>query len=531
MGRSGMARMVPVLCLALVAACSADHSVRATRSVEVGSVDSVPAPSTSAADEPSPPETSPPTTAPPTAPPTVPQSTPPSTEPTVPPGGLVPNGDGVGDQLFPDLGNPGIDVLDYALDLTYDRDADSIAGSVTLTMQITDERGELTLDSSGPEVSSVTVDGVDARYVEDDPELRITPAATLHAGDVVEVRVEYSVVPSFDDGDIIPSGWFNTPAGSYVLNEPDGASSWLPSNDHPSDKATWTFEITVAPGATAVANGALVSSTDGPDGATWVWREDDPMPTYLMLLVTGDYEIVEGTTPDGLPLVSAVLRSDRQRAQPYLDSLDDQIDFFDDWFGPFPLDRYGIAITDSFGGLAMETQGRSLFSRDDLNGDSGPLQELLLSHELAHQWFGDAVSPLQWRDIWLNESFATYGQWMWLEHVQQGTVEGEAERSLDGRLAQRGNPTGSPDADDLFGFNSYDGGAVVLHALRRTIGDDHFFDLLQRWVAENTGTSRSTQDFIALAEEVSGTDLEEFFDDWLFATKLPSAYPSAPAGQ
>jgi aminopeptidase N len=226
-----------------------------------------------------------------------------------------------------------------------------------------------------------------------------------------------------------------------------------------------------------------------------------------------------------------VLRADRQRVQPYLDSIDDQIDFFDDWFGPFPLDRYGIAITDSFSGLAMETQGRSLFSRDDLDGEAGYLQEMLLSHELAHQWFGDAVTPLQWRDIWLNESFATYGQWMWLEHARLGRLEDEAEHSLDLRHSQRGNPTGLPDERDLFGFNSYDGGAVVLHALRRTIGDDGFFALLQRWVRDNNGTSRSTQDFIALAEEVSGLDLDQFFDDWLFARELPAEYPSESLAQ
>src|SRR5690606_32585465 len=139
-----------------------------------------------------------------------------------------------------------------------------------------------------------------------------------------------------------------------------GARTWLPSNDHPSDKATWRFAITVAPGRTAVANGAFVSTTPSPDGDTWVWEELDPMPTYLVLLLTGDYELVEGTGPDGLPLLSVVLRADRERMQPYFDSIDDQIDFLDDYFGPYPLDRYGLAFSDSFGGLAMETQGRSL---------------------------------------------------------------------------------------------------------------------------------------------------------------------------
>lgn len=474
------------------------------------------------------PDTTSPDTAPDRTPPdTVPGTTPPdTTPPDTAPGVLVPVGDGAGDALFPDLGNPGLDVLDYAVELTYDATTDAIAGSVTLTIRFTEDRDEFTLDSSGPLVQRVTVDGVDAPAIDDEPELRITPAEPIAAGDEVTVRVEYTATPdALTSGASLPAGWFHTPQGSYVLNEPDGARTWLPSNDHPSDKATWTFTITVATGSTAVANGALVSSTESPAGTTWVWREADPMPTYLVLLLTGPYELVEGLGPGGLPLLSAVLADDRALVQAHLDSIDEQIDFFDDLFGPYPLDRYGIAVSDSFGGLAMETQGRSLFSRDDLAGQTGFLPELLLSHELAHQWFGDAVSPLQWSDIWLNESFATYAQWLWLEHIDLTSLEAEAQRALDARQSAMGSPTGSPTADELFSFNSYEGGATVLHALRRTIGDAAFFEVLRRWAADNVGTSRSTDDFIALAEEVSGSDLTELFDTWLYAERLPTAYP------
>ena len=436
-------------------------------------------------------------------------------------------GDGIGDALYPDLGNPGLDVLDYDVAVTYDPAVDSIAGSVTLMIQITADRSEFTLDSLGPDVSSVQIDGVDVAFAQEPPELRITPAAALSAGDTIEVRVDYTVSPQSSTSSVgLPTGWIHTSDGSWVLNEPDGARTWLPSNDHPIDKATWTVAVTVPAGTAAVANGALVSSTESESGSTWVWREDDPMSTYLVLLVTGDYELVEGTGPNGLPLLSTVLRSDRAVMAPFLDSIDDQIDFFDDLFGPFPLDRYGIAMIDSVGGLAMETQGRSFFSRDDFStGDLGYLQELLLAHELAHQWFGDAVSPAAWTDIWLNESFATYAQWLWLDHLGLSNLDDEANGALSGRQDGSGDPTGSPSVDGLFGFNSYDGGAVVVHALRLTIGDARFFELLQRWVAENNGTSRSTADFIALAEAVSGDDLTAFFDDWLFARQIPSSFP------
>ena len=183
-----------------------------------------------------------------------------------------------------------------------------------------------------------------------------------------------------------------------------------------------------------------------------------------------------------LPLLSAVLHRDRERMQPYLDSIDDQVDFFDDYFGTYPLDRYGIAITDSHPGLAMESMERSQFSREDFSsGRLEYVQQRFLSHELAHQWFGDAVSPARWGDVWLNESFATYGEWMWLDHVGLQSIEDSAigrargPRALVDRFTQCR-------ADVQ--FNSYDGGAVILHALRRTIGDDLFFALLQTWVTE-----------------------------------------------
>jgi aminopeptidase N len=244
----------------------------------------------------------------------------------------------------------------------------------------------------------------------------------------------------------------------------------------------------------------------------------------MIQVLTGDYELVDGVGPNGLPLLSVVLRRDREKMQAYLDTIDDQIDYFDDFFGPYPFDRYGIAITDSAPGLAMETMERSTFSREDFSSgrlDSG--QELYLSHELTHQWFGDAVSPARWIDIWLNESFATYGEWMWIDHIGQQSIDDSASAGL---VAREPRSTARPRAADLFGFNSYEGGAVILHALRKTIGDNLFFTLLRRWVAENNGTSRTTEDFVAFASEVAGQDLTAFFATWLYADVLPTTFPT-----
>ncbi|MEY4174478.1 MAG: hypothetical protein RI900_1643, partial [Actinomycetota bacterium] len=436
----------------------------------------------------------------------------PSTTPSTQPPEPSTQSDGVGDPLFPDLGNPGIDVRRYDVRLTYDPVGEELEGTVRATLALTEQRSTITLDAVGLQVEGVEVDGERADFEVDDPELRIELPRVPEVGQEVAIDVRYSARTSSADSAVgLDVGWFETPEGSYVLNEPDGARYWMPCNDHPSDKATWEFHIEVPEGLTVVANGVLQSS----DGGGWTWVEDEPMATYLVQVLVGDYELVEGATPGGLPLLHAVLRGTEGELQPYLDLTSQQVEFFEQWFGPYPLERYGLAITDSPGGLAMETQGRSLFSRDDLPG--GPpryLQHLLLSHELAHQWFGNAVTPETWQDIWLNESFATYAEWMWLEQAGFGTVADSAAQALASR--ELGSPA-SPTADGLFGSNSYGGGAVTLHALRLVIGDDAFFELLRSWVRSNAGGSASTNDFIALAERVSGRSLVDFFERWLFA--------------
>jgi aminopeptidase N len=298
----------------------------------------------------------------------------------------------------------------------------------------------------------------------------------------------------------------------------------MPVNDHPTDKATWTFAVTVPTGSVAVANGALAATTAGvDDSSTWTWEQDELMAPYLVLLLVGDYDLIEAAETDGVELVHAAIAGTGS-LDVYTDVTVEQLEFFEGLFGPYPFERYGLAITDSPPGLAMETQGLSLFSRGDLDGSLGFLQHLLLAHELAHQWFGDAVSPAEWDDIWLNEGFATYAQWLWLDEVGLATLDGLAKEAID-TVSDGGGPVDRPDA--LFGVVSYSGGAVVLHALRSTIGDDAFFTGLQRWVADHGGAAASTADFRSVMESVSGVDLETFFADWVETEDRPDRYPVA----
>ena len=429
----------------------------------------------------------------------------------------------------PELGSADLDVQTYDVRLTYDPESRQLDGTVTISTAVARTVDELILDAGDLTVETVTLDGAPAEFEHRRGELVVDAGEGVGptAPDepvvlAVTYRDEAGAVPS---SGLSPEGWFPTETGSYVLNEPDGAHTWMPANDHPSDKATWRFELTVPDGTAAIANGHLVEQRDGRGQDTWVWEQREPMATYLVQLLTGSYEVLDGGRAGDTPLVNVALRRDVEQMKPYFDLTDDQIEFFEPLFGPYPLDQYGLAFTESFPGLAMETQGRSLFSRGDFEDpEPGLIQQLLLAHELAHQWFGNAVTPADWSDLWLNESFASYGQWLWLDHIGLWDLEAQAEANLRQRQSPT-EPTGEPTRGNLFGYERYDGGAVVVHALRGQVGDEAFFELLRRWVADNDGASRTSADFIALAEEIAGEQLDEFFDAWLYADALPPEYP------
>ena len=454
---------------------------------------------------------------------------------SVTPAGTVPDGEvsrslSAGDPRFPGLGSSDIDVEHYEVALGFDLAAMSIEGTVVLeltTLVVTDQ---VSLDAEDLDVMMVTVDGAARPFLNADRELTITLDEPVAAGTPLLVEVEYTAQldSSQQFGD--DAGIFVTPDGIWSVNEPDGVSTWMPANDHPTDKAAWTFTLTVPSEHVAVANGELVGTTEVGAGApggvsTWRWDQAEPMAPYLALLLVGKYELVDaGSTPSGVRLEHAALDGAVDSLDDYTDVTLEQFAYFEGLFGPYPFDRYGLAITDSTPGLAMETQGRSLFSDADLDGSLGFLQHLLLAHELAHQWFGNAVSPGTWDDIWLNEGFATYAQWLWLDQVGLASLGELASGSLAG-LPDSGGPVARP--DQLFGPVSYTGGGVVLHALRLEVGDDAFFAGLQRWAAEYRFDVATTDDFRAVMEDVSGADLRSFFESWVETEDRPDRFPDA----
>jgi aminopeptidase N len=424
---------------------------------------------------------------------------------------------GLGDPYFPDVGNGGYDVEHYDLDLTWRPDVPRMDGVATITATATETLTSLSLDAIDLDVTAVTVDGAPATVAPTgERDLVVTPAVPLPSGTSFTTVVDYSGAPNTIDGaEPVDPGWVADGDEVHAIFEPHGAATLFPGNDHPSDKASYGFRVTVPEGLDVAANGLLTETIPGDGVATWVYDAPDPMASYLVQLVIADLEIVESTGPDGLPIRHAF---DADIADEFAGSMDrtaEMIDVYDDLFGPYPFVAYGAVVVDERLGFALETQTLSIFGTDAAGSES------VIAHELAHQWFGDAVSPASWQDIWLNEGFAVYAELLWQEHNGEGGPDefaaqiGDASGLLD-------LPPGDPGANSLFAPTVYDRGALTLHVLRDAIGDDAFFTLVRTWVERHSGGSASTADFEALAEEVSGQDLTPLFDAWLRAPRMPS---------
>lgn len=429
---------------------------------------------------------------------------------------------GAGDPYFPFAGNGGIDVEHYDLDLTYTPPRDGstdltgrIEGVAVLRIRPTEDLSRFNLDLRELEVSAVTVDDAPARFIQDDGELVITPAGALTAERVVDVRVEYAGDKPVSEADR-DGGWYPTHDGGAAINQPHGAPEWFPSNDHPTDKASYRFSITVPDGKTALANGLLEDTTSADGWTTWVWDAPDPMASYLALLAIGDFDLERRTALDGTPIIDAIGAGVDPESIRSLELTGEMMAYFEDLFGDYPFVAYGQVADDDYG-TALETQTRSIFG-------NGTTVETTVAHELAHQWFGDWVSPGRWSDLWLNEGWALYAEWLWNEHKNGVPIDKPISQILStgADAVEWETPPAEPDPEDLFSWAVYQRGALTIHALRQELGDEAFFRLAREWLSRYGGATATTEDFIALAEEVSGKDLSAQFDEWVYRSGRPS---------
>jgi aminopeptidase N len=432
------------------------------------------------------------------------------------PASAAPGSDGAGDPYFPNLGNGGYDVESYELNLRYAPRSRILRGTATVTASATQDLSRFNLDLRGMDVRSVSVDGADAAHRRRGLELLVRPATPLPAGATFETRVRYRGQPQTlrDPGGGI-EGWIETGDGAFVVAEPRGASTWFPCNDHPSDKASYEIEITVPRGLHGVSNGALVDRERNRRRSTFRWREDDPMATYLATVAIGRFEI-ERSREAGIPSYVALDPREARRSRETLRTTPRILRLFSRRFGPYPFETIGAIVEHAaFLGYALETQTRPIYS-------SAPNQ-VLLAHELSHQWFGNAVTPAIWKDIWLNEGFATWAEWLWLARVR-GVGLRQRFRRIYGLPADHAlwrHPPGDPGRSHLFDIAVYFRGGLTLEALRREVGAATFLRILREWLREHLYGNVTTPEFIALAEQESGLELDRFFEVWLYREGKP----------
>ena len=643
-----------------------------------------------------------------------------------------PGAPGIGDTYFPLDGNGGYDVKHYALNVRYDPATDRLDGVAEIRARAEQDLSQFNLDFHGLTVRDIRIGHRRATWSRDGDELTVIPRRGLRDGKRFTVTVVYDGVPETIGSALAGlSGFIHTDDGALVAGQPDVAATWFPVNDHPLDKAAYTFRVTVPAGREVVANGKLVRKRTRGGWTTWVWDARDPMASYLATIDVGewdfdtaragrikildaidpdlfervpphsgqqlamsqsanltykrlahtitvpaggadmtfwvtrdteqnwDFMFVEAhtvgqddwttlpdlnghTTPDtgfvcpfslelhpflahyesdngdgtcsptgttgtwsavsggsdgyeqwkidlskyagkqvevsisyasddifnfgglfvddivvstgegstsfedgtldgwsvpGAPAGSEPNVNDWRAGTPAdepqpvgeiargaLDRQPEILDFLSGIWGRYPFRTAGGIVDDVRGlGFALETQTRPVYARDFFEDRENPTDSVVV-HELAHQWVGDSLALARWQDIWLNEGFATYSEWLWSEDQGRGTAQElfDVWTSFPADDPWWEVTIGDPGPDDLFAFQVYQRGAATLHALRLRIGDDAFFRLLRRWVALHRGGNVMIPQFTALAEAISGQDLDAFFDEWLFTPAKPS---------
>jgi aminopeptidase N len=424
------------------------------------------------------------------------------------------------DPYLPDRVPGGLDVDRYELDLGYRVATNRLDGVARVHARAADDLDRLSLDLVGLTVSRVLVDGRrPGRFAVRDGRLEVRLARRITAGAPLVVEVHYSGAPGPRTGPWGEVGWEELTDGVIVAGQPDGAPSWFPCDDRPSAKAAFSIAITTEAGYEVACNGVLRSRRARSSRVRWEFEQPEPTAPYLATVQIGRYErtdLAAGPVPQGVlapPRLRDAVAHDLA-AQPAMMAL------FCDRFGPYPFPRYDVVVTDDPLEIPLEAHGLSVFGANHTDGRGG--SQRLVAHELAHQWFGNSLTAATWQDIWLHEGFACYAEWLWEEQAGGRTADAHA-RTWRGRLAllPRTIVIGDPGPEHMFDDRVYKRGALTLHALRLTLGDAAFFDVLRAWTARHRHGTVTTTGFVACVADVAGVDVSGLVAEWVGRPALP----------
>jgi aminopeptidase N len=440
------------------------------------------------------------------------------------------------DSFFPKSGNGGYDVTHYDVTLNYDPKKNRFkSGTQTvIDAEVTQPAGlsRFDLDYRGPEITDLEVidDGspIDTDFKRKGQELILKPAEGLGQGSDLEITVSYKGrPPELTDPDGSLEGWSPTNDGAFVVGEPRGTPAWMPCNDHPSDKATFELHATVPDNRQVISNGALEGTSSAGGKTTWNWAEDEPMATYLATATVGRFDIAEENLA-GTPshsLIAVDKRSDRGA----VDQSADIVDFLENSLGTYPFSEVGGIVDPAPRvGYALETQTRPIYN-------SAPGGQLV-AHELAHQWLGDNITLNDWSQIWLNEGFAQWAQWLWAESEGADTLEARVDELCTTPASHNRfwnpPPANVPGPEVMFDGTIYVRGAMTVERLRELIGDTDFSATLDDWLAQDPLGAYDTDGLIAVVKgntETADATIDEFFDDWTHDKGKPDGCGEAKA--
>ncbi|MDD7961867.1 M1 family metallopeptidase [Microbacterium thalli] len=425
------------------------------------------------------------------------------------------------DPYAPQSGDGSYDVEGYDLDLTYRVRTNRLSGVAVLDAVAREDISAVHVDLVGLRVERVEVDGVRVRTMRQGPRrLRIGLPTEVVAGDRFRLRIVYAGTPAPRRSRWGAIGWEELTDGALVAGQPTGAPTWFPCNDRPDARAPMRLSITTDGDYTVVATGVAAPPTRAGALRTWAFTSSVPVATYLAAVHIGHY--VEQLLAGPVPVRVAFPVEHRAAVQRAFAPVPAMLELFGDLFGPYPQETCALVVAADELEIPLEAQGLAVFGVNHLVPD----EQRLIAHELAHQWFGNSVGIGAWRDIWLNEGFACYAEWLWSERAgRPSAAQCAAEHHARLAALPQDLPLRDPGPDLMFDDRVYKRGALTLHALRLTIGDAAFFDLVRAWTQRNRHTLVSTEDFRDLVLERAGEPAASVLSAWIDRMPLPPLSP------
>lgn len=442
------------------------------------------------------------------------------------------------------------DAQHYKLDLRFDWEREQALGTATITFSpLTPNLQRVEFDAANMTFASVTLaDGRPLRFEADaaKEKLRIALDRAYQPNEKVTVVVNYRT----NGPQKQPSGIFGTFGGglTFIKPTPEDPSRprqiwsqgeteynhyWFPCFDHPNDFATSELIATVEKPFTVISNGKLVERRDNPDGTrTFHWRMDQPHAPYLVSIIVGEYAPIE-TSYDGIPITSYVYPNEVEEGRVTFARIADMVRFFSEKTGVrYPYAKYAQTVVRDFGGGMENITATTLTDTTvhDARAELDQTSDGLISHELAHQWFGDYVTCRTWADIWLNESFATYFEAMWTEHHlgRDEFLYSEVKANQDSYYEAWNSGLRRPivtrrynSADELFDVYAYPRGAAVLHMLRRVLGEENWWRAINHYLTKYAHQPVETAQWRIAIEEATGQPMDWFFDQWIYQMGHP----------